>query len=467
MKTTLPCVLIPSPRLRNFLSFVNVHLPCILALFLSPTLQAQTSDAVLDSLWREYIRKYKDIAMDEMERSGVPASIKLAQGILESRAGTSELAVNGNNHFGIKCGKGWKSGRYFKNDDERNKKGERINSCFRKYHSVVECFADHSEFIRNPEKRHRYGFLFELDPLDYKAWARGLQEAGYSSVHYYADRLIFFIERYRLHEYDALAVNGRVALKRLAQVNDVKMVQARSGETLSDIAELYKLPLDNLLQYNDFNYTPDNPPGMGAWVYVQNKREHWNGAAIFHSVEQEQSLFDIAQLYGLQIAALRKLNGLQSGEEPAAGERLRLRGKPAPGEKVRLRTDTAAPAEAPDAGPDTAAPAMETVAANGFIVEMLPEEPLAMPAPVHWPAVPDSARATPVDPSVLLLDHEDPAPLIVFDTATGKTETYHTVSRGDTLYSIARKYGVSTQRLRKMNGMTDNVVKIGQSLRVN
>ncbi|MCK6695020.1 MAG: LysM peptidoglycan-binding domain-containing protein, partial [Thermoanaerobaculia bacterium] len=367
----------------------------------------------------------------------------------------------------IKCGKGWKSDRYFKDDDERNKKGERIHSCFRKYDSVVECFADHSEFIRNPEKKHRYGFLFELDPLDYKAWARGLQEAGYSSVHYYADRLIFFIERYGLHEYDALAVNGRVALKRLAQVNDVKMVQARDGETLSDIAELYQLPLENLLQYNDFGYAPDKPPGMGAWVYVQNKRDRWNGPATFHLVEQEQSLFDIAQRYGLQIATLQKMNGLQSGEEPAAGERLRLRGKPAPGEKVQLRTGAVTTAEEPGTVRDTGVPAVETLAANGFIVEMLPEEPLAMPVPVHWPAVSDSARATPVDPSVLLLEHEDPAPLIVFDTATGKTETYHTVSRGDTLYSIARKYGVSTHLLRKMNRMKDNVVKIGQSLRVN
>ena len=446
---------------------MKTTIPRVLILFLSVSLQGQTSDAVLDSLWREYIRKYKDIAIDEMERSGVPASIKLAQGILESRAGTSELAVNGNNHFGIKCGKSWKNDRYFKDDDERNKKGERINSCFRKYDSVVECFADHSEFIRNPEKRHRYGFLFELDPLDYKAWARGLQDAGYSSVHYYADRLIYFIERYRLDEYDALAVNGRVALKRLAQVNDVKMVQARSGETLSDIAELYKLPLEHLLQYNDFEYAPDKPLSMGAWVYVQNKRDSWNGPALFHPVEQDQTLFDIAQQYGLQVAALRGRNGLQSGEEPAAGERLRLRGKPALGEKVLPR-----PAKAPSgvvlsSTTGTSVPAVETLASNGFIVEMLPEEPLAAPVPAYWPAVQDSARAITADPSVLLLEYEEPAPLVVLDTATGKTEIYHTVSRGDTLYSIARKYGVSTHRLRKMNGITDNVVKIGQSLRVN
>ena len=433
-------------------------LPFVLILFSITGLRAQTSDAVLDSIWREYIRKYKDIAIDEMERSGVPASIKLAQGILESRAGTSELAQKANNHFGIKCGKSWKGKSYAKNDDERNKKGERINSCFRKYDSVVECFADHSEFIGNPEKRHRYGFLFDLDRSDYKAWAQGLQDAGYSSVDYYAERLIFFIERYRLNEYDVPANDGRVSLKRLAQVNDVKMVQARPGETLADIAGLYNLPVENLLHYNDFGYAADKPLSIGAWVYVQNKRDRWAGPAVFHEVAPEQSLFDIAQLYGLQLATLRQNTGLQGDTEPAVGERIRLRGKAKAGEQVRPR-----PMEvefAPDPAP---VPAVDMVASNDLIIEMLPETSSATPAPVYQP---DAARTDIPDASVLLLDHEAPQPFTVVDTATGKTETFHTVSRGDTLYSIARKYGVSTVRLRQMNRMEHNIIKIGQSLRV-
>lgn len=438
-------------------------LPFVVIFLLPACLPAQTSDIVLDSIWREYIRKYKDIAMDEMERSGVPASIKLAQGILESRAGTSELAENANNHFGIKCGKSWKGESYAKDDDEHNKKGQRVQSCFRKYNSVVECFADHSEFIRNPEKQHRYGFLFELDPLDYKAWARGLQDAGYSSVHYYAEKLIYFIERYQLNEYDALAYNGRLALKRLAQVNEVKMVQARSGETLSEIAGLYNLPVEDLIRFNDFGYPSDKPLSIGAWVYIQNKREQWNGPAIFHDVAPEQTLFEIAQLYGLQLAALRKRNGLQTDEDPATGERIRLKGKAIAGEQVRLRQAT--PAPDPDPIPATAP---ESFASNGLIVEMVQETPMAAPVPaVNWPAVPDTERTDIPDASVLLLDHEDPQPYTVFDTATGETETYHTVSKGDTLYSIARKYGVSTVRLRQLNRMKDNIVKIGQSLRVN
>lgn len=438
-------------------------LPFIVIFLLPPGMQAQTSDYVLDSIWREYIHKYKDIAMDEMERSGVPASIKLAQGILESRAGTSELAENANNHFGIKCGKGWKGKSYAKDDDEHNKKGERVNSCFRKYDSVVECFADHSEFLRNPEKRHRYGFLFELDPLDYKAWANGLQDAGYSSVHYYAEKLIYFTERYQLNEYDAMAWNGRLALKRLAQVNEVKMVQARPGETLSEIAELYKLPIENLLRFNDFGYPADKPLSIGAWVYVQSKRDYWNGPAVFHDVAQDQTLFEIAQLYGLQLSVLLQRNGLQTGEEPVAGERVRLKGKSSAGERLRLR-----PAETPPDPDPTPVAATENFASNDLIVEMIPEEPMATPVPAaNWPAVRDTERTDIPDASVLLLDHEDPQPYTVLDTATGETETYHTVTKGDTLYSIARKYGVSTARLRQFNRMKDNIVKIGQSLRVN
>lgn len=440
---------------------MKAALPCtsILILLLSMSLEAQTSGSMLDSIWREYISKYKDIAMDEMERSGVPASIKLAQGILESRAGTSELAEKANNHFGIKCGKGWKGESYAKNDDERNRKGERINSCFRKYASVVECFADHSAFIRNPEKKHRYGFLFDLDPLDYKSWATGLQDAGYSSVDYYAEKLVFFIERYHLNEYDTLAYNGRVAIKRLAEVNDVKMVQARPGETPAEIAGLYKVPVKTLLQYNDFGYDADQPLSVGAWVYLQNKRDSWTGPAVFHEVEPEQSLFDIAQLYGLQLAALRQRNGLQAGEEPAAGERIRLRGKANAGERVRVQSQEAEsePYPAP-------ADVSEAVAFSGMVIEMLPEALLAAPIHSYWPA--QDMRGDMPDASVLLLDHEDPQPFTVLNTATGETEMYHTVSSGDTLYSIARKYGIGTARLRQLNRMKGNLVKIGQSLRV-
>ncbi len=426
------------------------QLPLLLLLLPVPGF-SQTPDATLDSIWSVYIEKYKDIAMDEMERSGVPASIKLAQGILESRAGTSLLAQSANNHFGIKCGRGWKGQTFFKDDDERNKKGERVNSCFRRYPSVVECFADHSEFIRNPEKKYRYGFLFDLDPRDYKAWAQGLQDAGYSSVYYYAEKLIFFIERYHLYEYDWLAVNGRVALKRLAEVNQVKMVQAREGETLADIAALYNLSLEKLQGYNENRYAPDQPLGVGDWIFVQQKRDKWSGPEQFHEVGEDQTLFDIAQRYGVQTQALRRLNGLKNDAEPAAGERIRLRGKRAPGESVHLKRNEAAAVVSKE--PADTAKTVEPLASDAFIIEMLPEEKLFAPVPVYWPAEMDTTTTarSPV-PAHLLL--------------TGETGFYHTVTKGETLYSIARKYGISTARLKQLNRLQDSVVRVGQSLRV-
>lgn len=440
---------------------------CIYFFLIAVQLPAQTPEAVLDSLWRAYIFNFRDVAMDEMERSGVPASIKLAQGILESRAGTSELAIQANNHFGIKCGHKWSGKSYRKDDDEHNKKGVPVLSCFRKYDSVVECFADHSEFIRNPEKKHRYGFLFFLDPLDYKGWAQGLQDAGYSTVDYYAEKLIFFIERYRLYEYDALAYNGRATLKRLAQINGVKMVQARPGESLLEIARLYKMPVDSLVLYNDYGYRPAEPLSVGTWVYMQSKRDSWSGPAVFHEVTDDQQLFDIAQLYGLQLTALRQRNRLSDGEEPAPGARIRLQGKPAAGENVatlpaedHLEPQALPPLEARTHAGESATP-------GALLVEMLPETPLAEPVPAYWPATRDSASTASSDPSLLLLDHEDPQPLIILDVNSGEMEMYHTVAKGDTLYSIARRYGVSTIRLRDLNQIKNNNIKVGQSLRVN
>ena len=436
-------------------------LPHLFWLLLPAGLLGQTSAAELDSIWSAYIGKYKDIAMDEMERSGVPASIKLAQGILESRAGTSELAMNANNHFGIKCGKAWRGKTYQKNDDERNKKGERVNSCFRKYDNVAECFADHSAFIRNPEKQHRYGFLFELDPRDYKKWAQGLQDAGYSSVDYYAEKLIFFIERYHLDEYDALAYNGRVALKRLAQVNDVKMIQARDGETLREIATLYNLPVEKLLEYNDGNYESDAPLSIGTWVYLQTKHDSWQGPAVFHRVDTDQRMFDIAQLYGIRLESLLRRNGLRAGLEPEGGALVRLKGQRAPGEQVPVRGGL--DALLMETTSDTTLSDGGSADDPGFVIEMLPEEKLLMPVPVSGFDSLESVADTAFDSDLL---QPDPVPTVILNMETGKTEIYHTVNRGDTLYSIARRYGISTARLRQINHLKDNVVKIGQSLRV-
>jgi LysM repeat protein len=419
-------------------------------------LAAQTpAQLTMDSLRVEYIRKFKDIAMEEMERSGVPASIKLAQGILESRAGTSDLALQANNHFGIKCGKGWTGKSQAKHDDAFNKHGQPVKSCFRQYNNVVDCFADHSEFIRNPEKNFRYGFLFDLHPGDYKAWAQGLQDAGYSSAGHYAEKLIYFIELHQLYQYDQLVLNGRRALVRQAEVNGAKMVQARAGETLQDIAQLYNLPLEKLTAYNDGQYAPEQALSIGAWVYIQVKNDSWSGSEAFHSVGSGQTLFDIAQQYGIRLESLRARNGLKAGQEPATFEYIRLRGQQAAGERVLVRptptvlgTMVAKSPRFPNTVPEPQR------ATSSLQIEMLPEEKLEAPIPAY-----QLANSAPV------LD-ENPEPLIIIDTETGESLIYHTVQKGDTLYKIARRFEVSPAHIRQLNQMTDNLIRIGQSLRV-
>ena len=145
-----------------------------------------------------YLNKYKDIAVIEMYRTGVPASIKLAQGMHESSFGTSSLATRANNHFGIKCKAYWKGSTYYHKDDDF-KNGKLIKSCFRSYNSEIESFVDHSNFL---SERSYYKHLFNLDRTDYKAWAKGLKAAGYATDKRYAEKIISIIEKYNLHVFD-------------------------------------------------------------------------------------------------------------------------------------------------------------------------------------------------------------------------------------------------------------------------
>ena len=149
-----------------------------------------------------YIDRFKEIAVQEMDRAGIPASIKLAQALLESNAGQSDLAQRANNHFGIKCGADWDGKKYFKVDDDFDEFGKPTESCFRGYKRPEESFIAHSEFLRDPRKEWRYGFLFQLDPLDYKNWASGLKKSGYATSATYDTKLIAIIERYQLFQYD-------------------------------------------------------------------------------------------------------------------------------------------------------------------------------------------------------------------------------------------------------------------------
>ena len=279
-----------------------------------------------------YIRRYKDIAIREMERTGIPASIKLAQGILESGCGTSELAVNANNHFGIKCND-WAGATYTMDDDKRNE-------CFRKYATAEESWIDHSEFLTS---RSRYAKLFQLKTTDYKGWARGLKAAGYATNPLYAHQLIKIIEEEGLDAYDRIikdptggpgdatpsvavdetAPDGKFEYSRREKIrNRVPYVEVVSGDTFYKIATYYGIKVKKLLRYNDKS---DSDLYVGDLVYLKRKKARAARGYEVHEVKEGESLHDIAQEYGIRLRKLCRNNYITPETDLNPGEKIYLR----------------------------------------------------------------------------------------------------------------------------------------------
>jgi len=276
----------------------------------------------------EYIQKFKDIAVKEMHHSGVPASITLAQGILESGDGNSPLAVYGKNHFGIKCHSGWTGKTMHLDDDEKNE-------CFRKYNDVYDSYRDHSEFLKT---RNRYAFLFELKITDYKGWAKGLKKAGYATNPKYPDLLIGLIEKHKLYEYDNYAkVPPRKANKtktsdvliakstsRIVKLhNNIKYVIVSDGDNIQDIAKDFNMNTWQILKYNDLNKS-DNVTS-GEIIYLQPKKN--KAKSDTHIVKEGETMRFISQLYGLKLKQLYKKNNIVLGSQPSVGTKLSLKKK--------------------------------------------------------------------------------------------------------------------------------------------
>ncbi|MFC2110466.1 glucosaminidase domain-containing protein [Bacteroidota bacterium] len=200
-----------------------------------------------------YVSKYAPIAIHEMKKSKIPASITLAQGILESGNGVSQLALKSNNHFGVKCHKGWK-GDYVKHDDDEKQE------CFRKYKEVETSYKDHSEFLKT---RSRYDFLFKLKKDDYKAWAKGLKKAGYATDKRYPAKLIRLIETYKLYNYDKIALKKKI---KEDSKDKIKTHKIRKGDTLYSISKKHKLSVDELKSLNNLN---SNTISIGEYLRVE------------------------------------------------------------------------------------------------------------------------------------------------------------------------------------------------------
>lgn len=280
----------------------------------------------------EYIERFQQDALEDMKRTGVPASIKLAQGILESDCGNSRLAIEANNHFGIKCHKEWNGDTFYQDDDEKNE-------CFRKYNSVLESYDDHSYFLRS---RERYAFLFDLDITDYKGWAHGLKKAGYATNPNYAHQLIKIIEDYDLNRLDktgkkipvvsasskTVSTKDASTLKSFSlppaatnTINNTPYVIARKGDSYYSIAAANNMALWQVLKYNDAG--KDDIPAEGEVVFIKPKRN--KAQKEFHIVSSGETLRGISQLYGIKLKKIYKYNHLSMADKIKPGDRLRLR----------------------------------------------------------------------------------------------------------------------------------------------
>ena len=374
----------------------------------------------------EYVNTYKEIAIKEMIRTGVPASITLAQGIVETENGNSKLVKKSNNHFGIKCKETW-TGPSVSHDDDAP--GE----CFRKYENAEQSYVDHSDFLRT---RKHYNFLFGLDPADYKAWAHGLKKAGYATNPAYPQMLIKYIEKYNLNEYSLIALGRKkaddpiyakadqsnVTVTNIVQqpvstpqqasddvketikkpvvnyptgefkINETKVVYATKGTSFLAIAQKHNVQLKWLFDFNDLKET--EVLEQDQLIYLQRKRRV--GASQFHVVAAGETLYDIAQAQGIRLDALMQLNQIPSNQQPAPGQQLYLQ-SPAPAAPKLLTVV------------NTVAPAATTVEAENEII-------------------------------------------------------VHVVQPKETLYSIAKKYDVPMTQLQQWNKLAGSELKEGSEL---
>jgi len=252
-----------------------------------------------------------------MNKTAIPASITLAQGMLQSNWGRSELAVTANNHFGIKCGNNWTGNTMYWNDDEY-KDGELIESCFRSYSYVEESFYDHSYFITS---KSRYQTLFTYDITDYRSWSNGLLAAGYATDPNYADKLIKIIEKYGLFEYDlkympvskslAEAINNDVQEKNysIRYINGSKVVIAKKGDSPVSISKSIGVLAEDLLKYNDNIKRKYQIFNDGDYVFLEKKNKKYNGKENTYKAKEGETLEDISQKFGIDLKYLSKLNG--------------------------------------------------------------------------------------------------------------------------------------------------------------
>lgn len=373
-----------------------------------------------------YIEKYRNIAVQEMRRTGIPASITLAQGILESGYGQSRLAKEANNHFGIKCHDSWDGPSVREDDDKKNE-------CFRKYDIPERSYIDHSKFLTT---RPRYSFLFEYDKTAYKKWARGLKEAGYATNPDYANELIELIEEYNLHEYDKMErgdledeeAKDKVSTfeGEVVRYNNIKAVVAQSEQSWLDIAKEHETRLNRLHKYNDYYARYFEKLVPGEKVYLQPKRK--KGDKTTHKVKKGETMYFISQEHGIRLEKLYKRNKMEKGEEPKVGEKLMLEGQRE--EKPAIKTQK------------------QLNKALSTIEEERKEKKQILA---------DDTEES---------DKEVKTDNLETDVNERTDTTSHIVSEGETLYSISHQYYVPVNQVKSVNNLGDSSLEPGQTLTI-
>lgn len=428
----------------------------IIVSFISTMAIAQDSASI-----EQYINTYKNLAIEEMQRTGVPAAIKLAQGIHETMAGTSDLVKKSNNHFGIKCKDTW-SGPSVKHDDDLR------NECFRKYNSAEASYKDHSDFLKNSP---RYSSLFNLSPTDYKGWANGLKKAGYATNPKYPQIIIKLIEDYHLEDYTLIAMGKMnpkeevfakvdqgnsvqqtstvaAASKNIEpvfieqssnapaktqsimaepkpdypdgefKINETKVIYAKKGTSFLVIAQQYNIPLAWLFDFNDLNQT--EALQKDQLIYLQRKRK--TGLNDKHFVKQGENLYDIAQQEAIRLESLLEYNMLANTMQPAIGEPLYLKTKAPSRPRLALK--------------------------ENYSVNTIPDMTAKNLSSIN------TIQSSVVANNAGRNDKQNADPI------------YYTVQPKETIWAIAQKYKVKTDDLEKWNQLQGQDLKAGQRIKI-
>ncbi|NUM30876.1 MAG: LysM peptidoglycan-binding domain-containing protein [Bacteroidetes bacterium] len=443
----------------------------ILYIFLSIIFVVKINAQPVKISTEQYIITYKDLAIKEMYRTGVPASITLAQAILESQNGNSRLATEANNHFGIKCKTGW-TGKTITADDDA------VGECFRAYESVFESYKDHSNFLK---ENWRYNECFKLERTNYKDWAEGLRKAGYATNPKYNVLITGIIERYNLHQYDIEPMPDDVVPEYETKNNDVPVTYAKEGESIESIAEKNNISSKKIYKYNDLKEGSKIDPG--DIIYLKPKRK--KSFDEYHIVKEGENMYELSQIYGIKLKYIYKKNKLSYGEEVVPGTKIYLQkrrnDKPEISKKNTEKKDTLKienKIQKRDTTPVKKNEISESIPENKDFHIVKSGDNLYRISEKYQIFVEDLLEWNNIfSPDELVINQKiylnknaavKAGKYVVSKANSNSAKSkFHIVEKGETAYKICKTYGISTSELVEWNKLKDATnIKEGQKLKI-